>query len=68
MIDIWVNRREGAMSLLFWRSFSDLGVAIRFISSYGLNQLSCGKYECSLPAGNIFLKFIQLMRRENGRI
>ena len=37
IIDIWFNKRQSAMVLLFWRSVADLGIAIRFLATYQLN-------------------------------
>lgn len=54
MLDIWVNSRESAMQLLFWRSFSDLGIAIRFMASFSLNKIACGHRVCYLSSGYLF--------------
>ena len=54
MIDIIANKRDG-MHLLFWRAFADLGVAVRFVTTYSLNEIACGHASCYLPTGWQFL-------------
>lgn len=54
MGDIFINKRDtgGAMRLLFWRAFSDVGVALRFLFTRQFNQQVCQSAVCSVTTGN----------------
>lgn len=52
MFDILVNRPESGMTLLFWRSLSDFGVALRFLFTYELNSIVCDNLNCYVTGGN----------------
>ena len=58
------NQQQSAMNLLFWRAFSDLGVALRFLFSYKFNQLLCGAYTCSVSTSSKFYILV-LLRLHN---
>lgn len=56
MADIIYHQRVSAMRLLFWRAFSDLGVAVRFMLTYYFNKNVCGHEICNVVSG-IFSRF-----------
>lgn len=37
-----------SVDLLFWRAFSDFGLAIRFVATDGFNRMVCGERDCYL--------------------
>lgn len=46
---------KAPFSLLFWRAFCDLGLAIRFVAIPGFNLLLCNSVSCSRgTSGQIF--------------
>ena len=55
MLDIYFNKRDtgGAMRLLFWRAFSDVGVAVRFLLTHQFNQSVCHNSICSVLGNDL---------------
>lgn len=52
ILDIFLNNRKSVMTLLFWRSVADLGIAVRFLATYQFNHATCGDYTCYITSGN----------------
>jgi hypothetical protein len=61
MLDIIIYKRESAMRLLFWRAFSDLGVAIRFILTFYFNHQVCHHSICSVKGEYITMKLFVMV-------
>lgn len=40
--------REPSLELLYWRSISDFGLAVRFILNNAFNRMVCGSENCYL--------------------
>lgn len=49
---LFPKERAPPLSLLFWRAFCDLGIAIRFIATPGFNDLICNETICYIQLSN----------------